>query len=83
MERIPGWKIVENGKWVSRKFTFKNFRRALAFTNEVGEFAEASMHHPDMRLGWGYCEIMLQTHDIGGISEKDIALAEQINGIEV
>jgi len=81
LARIPGWETVKDGTWLKRRFEFKNFKLALAFVNQVGIFAEAKMHHPDITFGWGYCEIMLQTHDIGGIGEKDLALAEQINSL--
>ena len=58
---------------------FKNFLKALNFANAVGFLAEKAMHHPDMKLGWGYVEINLQTHDVGGkVTDKDVELATQV-----
>jgi 4a-hydroxytetrahydrobiopterin dehydratase len=53
----------------------------LAFVNRVGELAETAQHHPDIELGWGRVAIRLSTHDAGGVTDKDRALAEQINAL--
>ena len=58
---------------------FKNFMAALAFVNKIGEIAEAEGHHPDIGVGWGYCNIRVQTHAIGGLHENDFILAAKIN----
>jgi 4a-hydroxytetrahydrobiopterin dehydratase len=72
------WKIV-NGHHLTRTFTFKDFRQALAFTNRVGEVAEAEGHHPDIYLGWGKVEITLFTHKIDGLTESDFILSAKID----
>ncbi len=65
-----------------RLYKFKNFREALAFTNSVGAIAESQKHHPDLRLGWGYVEITVTTHDAGHtLTEKDFLLAGAIDQI--
>jgi 4a-hydroxytetrahydrobiopterin dehydratase len=71
---------VANEK-LARKFTFKNFAESLAFINRIGAIAEAEDHHPDILFGWGYAEIFITTHDAGGITERDFALARKINQI--
>lgn len=73
------WQLSENNDLLSRRFELSNFAEALELVNKIGELAEAEQHHPDINLGWGYVEIYLSTHDIGGISEKDIALAKDID----
>lgn len=73
------WILSENQDLLSRRFELSNFAEALDLVNKIGELAEAEQHHPDINLGWGYVEIYLSTHDIGGISEKDIALAKSID----
>jgi len=83
LKEIPGWEIVDGGKWLQRKMKFKNFVTALAFVNKVGEIAEAEGHHPDIGVGWGYCNIRLQTHSIEGLRENDFILAAKINKIPV
>ncbi len=73
------WKLSENNDLLSRRFEFNNFSEALKLVNKIGELAENQQHHPDINLGWGYVEIYLSTHDIGGISDKDITLAQAID----
>ncbi len=76
---INGW--TENGGKLIKRFTFENFAESLEFVNRAGALAEAADHHPDIRLGWGYAEFEITTHDRGGITEFDFALARQIDGI--
>ena len=76
---LNGWQ-VENGQLV-RKMKFPDFAAALDYVNQVGVLAEASDHHPDIKLGWGYVELALTTHDRGGITDVDFALARKIDTI--
>lgn len=73
------WKLSENNNLISRRFELSNFVEALELVNKIGELAENQQHHPDINLGWGYVEVYLSTHDIGGISDKDITLAQAID----
>lgn len=73
------WKLSENNDLLSRRFELNNFTEALELVNKIGELAESEQHHPDLNFGWGYVEVYLSTHDIGGISEKDITLANNID----
>lgn len=66
---------------LSKRFEFKNFSEALDFVNQVGAIAEARDHHPDICFGWGYAEINLTTHDRGGITDFDFAVAREIDNI--
>ncbi len=76
-----GWEIIKSGKWLHKAYKFGNFVEALAFVNKVGEAAEEEGHHPDIKLGWGYVEIGMQTHAIGGLHENDFILAAKIDMI--
>ncbi|HTK37256.1 MAG TPA: 4a-hydroxytetrahydrobiopterin dehydratase [Pyrinomonadaceae bacterium] len=76
---LNGWR-AESDKLVKR-FEFPNFAESLAFVNKVGERAEAADHHPDIKLGWGYAEFEITTHDRGGITDFDFALAREIEEI--
>jgi 4a-hydroxytetrahydrobiopterin dehydratase len=67
---------------LKKQVKFENFADALTFVNKVGELAEAADHHPDITFGWGYVELVLTTHDRGGITDVDIALAKQIDAIK-
>ena len=64
-----------------RRFEFANFAESLAFVNSVGAIAEALDHHPDITFGWGYADVTTTTHDRGGVTGFDIALAQQVNAI--
>lgn len=75
------WQLSENNNLISRRFELSNFVEALELVNKIGELAENQQHHPDINLGWGYVEVYLSTHDIGGISDKDITLAQAIDKI--
>jgi len=66
---------------LKKRFEFENFAEALEFVNRVGEIAERLDHHPDIYFGWGYAEINLTTHDRGGITDFDFAVAKEIENI--
>jgi len=78
---LPDWQLTPDGRRIERRFGFKTFARALAFVNEVGRVAEAEGHHPDIQLGWGYANISLQTHKIGGLHENDFIMAAKIDAL--
>jgi len=70
---LTGW-FVEGGE-LTRTFTFKDFRAALAFVNRVGGQAEEAQHHPDIDIRYNRVRLRLVTHDAGGLTEKDFDLA--------
>jgi 4a-hydroxytetrahydrobiopterin dehydratase len=74
---IPEWAIVErNGKQcLERVFKFRNFLQALAFTNRVGELAEAQDHHPAILTEWGKVTVTYWTHVTGGLHRNDFIMA--------
>ena len=78
---INDWELNDNKEMLFKKFKFKSFKKALHFTNLVGELAEGEGHHPDISLGWGYCLIMIHTHAIKGLSINDFILASKIDQI--
>lgn len=72
------WKIVEQHH-LEREYLFKNFKEALAFTNQVGGIAEQEGHHPDIFLSYGKVKVQIWTHKINGLSEADFILAAKIS----
>ena len=76
---LDGWNAADDR--ITRVYKFSNFAQALTFINRVGELAEAADHHPDITFGWGYARIDLTTHDRGGVTDVDIALARRIDGL--
>ena len=70
---LPDW--TRNGEMISRTFAFKDFPAAMKFVNAVADNAERVQHHPDMDIRWNKVALALTTHDAGGLTEKDFALA--------
>jgi 4a-hydroxytetrahydrobiopterin dehydratase len=75
LDSLPGWKIEDGA--IVRTFQFKDFRAALHFVNRVGELAEEAGHHPDIDIRYNRVRLSLTTHDAGGLTEMDFALAGQ------
>ena len=69
-----GWQLVEDHH-LEKPYSFKNFREALNFTNQVGALSEAVDHHPELCLTWGKVTLTIWTHSIGGLSEADFIFA--------
>jgi 4a-hydroxytetrahydrobiopterin dehydratase len=80
-ELDPGWTVVDD-KRLQRQLRFPDFVRAAGRAVEVALLAQAEDHHPDLRLGWGYLEIELSTHSIGGLSRNDFILAAKIDRLQ-
>jgi 4a-hydroxytetrahydrobiopterin dehydratase len=78
---IPNWK--KNGNVISRTFQFKNFPAAVKFVEAVAQLAEEEWHHPDIDIRWNKVTLALTTHDAGGLTEKDFALAKKFDEISL
>ena len=78
--KMPGWKIV-NGK-LSKSFEFKDFIEAFSFMTRVAMHAEKMNHHPEWFNVYNKVNIDLVTHDLNGISNYDMKLANTINKIQ-
>lgn len=84
---VHGWIVTEQTmegravKTLTKRFTFKNFRSAMAFLRQVEEIAEAEGHHPDFAVHYNTVDFTLFTHAIGGLHENDFVLAAKINAI--
>lgn len=78
---VPLWQLErENVHRIMREFSFKHFKAALAFVNQVGELAESEGHHPNMSLhDFKLVTLELYTHAIGGLSENDFIMAAKID----
>lgn len=77
LANVDGWKASNDR--LKRRFAFSNFAESLVFVNKVGAAAESMDHHPDIKMGWGYAEIEITTHDRGGITDVDFELARKID----
>lgn len=75
------WELTHDDSRLQKNFKFKNFKKALEFTNEVGAIAEEEKHHPEIHLGWGHCLIEIWTHTNNNLVENDFILASKINAL--
>ena len=69
-----GWRVVDEHH-LEKEYKFPDFRKALDFTNRVGELAERQGHHPDIYLAWGKVKLAIWTHKIDGLTESDFVFA--------
>ena len=81
LENLPGWAQVESRSALKKNFVFKNFSAAWGFMTRVALLAEAMNHHPEWSNKYNEVNIVLTTHDVGGISKRDIEMAGKINEI--
>lgn len=81
LSRLTGWTYDADRDAIHGRFTFRNFRSAFSFMTEVAMEAEKLDHHPEWSNVYSRVDIQLTTHDAGGLSARDIALAEIIDAI--
>jgi len=79
LEDLEGWQY--DGEHLVRELDFEDFLAAIAFIGRVAPLAEAADHHPELRNVHRHVQIRLRTHDAGGITERDVALAHEIDGV--
>ncbi|MEP6690618.1 MAG: 4a-hydroxytetrahydrobiopterin dehydratase [Gemmatimonadaceae bacterium] len=75
----PDWK--QDGDAISREFTTGGWPVTLMLVNAIGFVAEAADHHPDLQVSWGKVVVRLSTHSAGGVTDKDLALAREIDRV--
>lgn len=75
----PEWEL--DGESIRRVFQFDDFTGSVAFVVRVGFLAEAADHHPDIDVRWNKVSLALTTHHANGLTEKDTALATQIDAL--
>ncbi len=84
-KQVPDWEIVEHDgvKQLERVFKLKNFVQALAFTNQVGDLAEAEDHHPAILTEWGRVTVTWWTHAAKGVHKNDFIAAAKTDQLYV
>ena len=75
----PDWELVDQAAKITRRFTFKDFKTAMAMAVTVGDIAESQWHHPDMEIGWGRLVVTITTHKIKGLVESDFIFAAKVD----
>jgi 4a-hydroxytetrahydrobiopterin dehydratase len=79
LPELPGWERSEGA--LRRAVKFPSFLEGIEAVRRVAERAEAADHHPDIDIRWRTVKFALVTHSAGGITENDLAMAREINGI--
>src|SRR5580692_8258999 len=80
LKALPHWKPVPGRDAIARTFEFADFNRAFAFMTRAALLAEKMDHHPEWFNVYNKLDVTLSTHDAGGVTEKDFALAEKMDG---
>ena len=81
MEIPDGWTRSADGKALQKSFRFADFSEAFAFLARVAMHAEKVDHHPEFTSVWNRVDFRLTSHDAGGVTERDVALARAIDGL--
>jgi 4a-hydroxytetrahydrobiopterin dehydratase len=76
LSSLPGWEFKDNA--IRKQYRFKEFMDGIRFLNKVAEMAEAADHHPDVQINYTRVTFTCSTHSEGGVTEKDLKLAAQI-----
>lgn len=78
-----GWNRVQMaaGDALVKEFDRHDFKGSVEFINAILPLAEAAFHHPDLEISWSKVTVTLRTHSAGGVTDRDLALAEQINDL--
>jgi 4a-hydroxytetrahydrobiopterin dehydratase len=81
MATLPEWTHDPERDAIVRRFTFKDFNEAFGFMTRVALLAEKADHHPEWSNVWNRVDILLTTHDAGGLSTRDIQMAQAIDAM--
>lgn len=81
LDRLDEWDYDEARDAITRRFTFDDFSAAFAFMTRVALLAEKADHHPEWTNVWNRVDILLTTHDAGGLSERDVKMARAIDAL--
>ncbi|MSQ82869.1 MAG: 4a-hydroxytetrahydrobiopterin dehydratase [Myxococcales bacterium] len=78
----PDWQVVD-GHHLVRHWVLPDFAAALAWGNAVGAIAEKLNHHPDIELGWGKLKVTIWSHDVDGLTARDVAFVQQVAQVQL
>jgi 4a-hydroxytetrahydrobiopterin dehydratase len=79
LAKLKGWNEVKGRDAISRKFTFRDFNEAFGFMARAALIAEKLDHHPEWFNVYNKVDVTLATHDAGGVTTRDVELAEAMN----
>lgn len=73
------WQVLSDQKEIKRSFKFTNFYETMAFVNAIAWIANTENHHPDLKLGYNYCDVHFSTHALNGLSYNDFICAAKVD----
>lgn len=79
LQTLEGWSVRKST--LRKRFEFPDFNGSYERVKRIARIANKADHHPDITFGWGYAEIALTTHDRGGVTDVDIAMARKIESL--
>jgi 4a-hydroxytetrahydrobiopterin dehydratase len=80
-ELSAGWHLAQAGQAIRRSFMFKDFYETIAFVNAIAWIANTENHHPELEVGYSYCNVQLSTHALNGLSKNDFICAAKIDNL--
>lgn len=81
MLTLPDWHLSADGKSLTREWRFRHFRACFGFMTQVALLAEKHSHHPEWTNVYNKLSMQLTTHEAGGLTERDVALAHAIDQV--
>lgn len=79
LKKCPEWEQDDQG--ISRTIEFEEFTEAIDFVNDLAEIAEKAQHHPEITIRYSRVTLVLTTHDAGGVTKRDIELAQRVDNL--
>ncbi len=79
---LPGWVFGEQSA-LEKTFDCKNFDGSIAFVNAIAKVSNEADHHPNLRVEWNDVTVILSSHDAGGVTDRDFALAKTIEKLAI
>jgi 4a-hydroxytetrahydrobiopterin dehydratase len=76
-----GWQLDTESRFIRREYRFRNFQHTMGFVNAIAWIANTADHHPDLEVGYDYCNVRFTTHAIAGLSENDFICAARIDAL--
>jgi 4a-hydroxytetrahydrobiopterin dehydratase len=79
LAELPGWEVRDG--WLRRTFNTPGWSHTLMLAQTIAYLADAAYHHPDLKLGYASCTVLLQTHKVKGLTMHDVELAKKITEV--
>lgn len=81
LKKCPEWEYEKKSNAITRTVEFEEFSEAIDFVNDLAEIAEEAQHHPDILIRHTRVTLKLTTHDVGGLTDLDIELAQRVDNL--